>query len=147
MRNIGLPVAGAMSIASLLSLGGYLLPVSAIAQTRPTTPVYTPGSPLPRQTIYDCGNAGVITLTRHAKNLDRFTYRAVNTKGQKLIIRNGTGYASPERAVYTFYQKDAAFIVDQELNGKATLTTTGKGVKSTDFSCKLTKVIRSAPRK
>lgn len=152
MRNTRLP----MGAIAILSLGGYLLPVPAIAQTRPAPPqtqpappFYTPGAPLPKQTAYDCGNAGAVTLTRDPKNLDRFTYEGVNTKGKKLTLRNGVGYANPERAVYIFYRRgNLTTIVDQEPSGKTTMTTTGgKGVSDTTASCKVTKVTRSASRK
>lgn len=151
MRNAGLPTTGAIAIAGLLSLGGYLLPISAIAQPRSETPTYTPKDGLlPKQTVYDCGNAGAITLTRDAKNRDRFTYEAVNTRGQKLIIRNGVGYAGEDGAIYVFEQKDgpAQFVVIQDPNGKTRLSTGSKNSRNTaDFACKITKITRSAPRR
>jgi len=149
MQNAGLPVATAISIASLLTFGGGLLPIRAIAQPRLATPTYTPtGGLLPKQTVYDCGNAGAITLTRDDKNRDRFTYEAVSTRGQKLTLKNGVGYASREGAIYTFSQKNGStFIIGQEPNGKTTLTTSGKGISDTSFNCKITKITRSIPRR
>ncbi len=151
MPDAKLPVVGAIAI---LSLGGYLLPVTAIAQTRPSTPqtqpvppFYTPGAPLPKQTAYDCGNGGAFTLTRDAKNLDRFTYEGVNTKGKKLTLRNGIGSSNPERAVYIFYRtNNLTTIIEQLPDGKTTTVTTG-GKSDITTSCKVTKVMRVAPRK
>lgn len=125
---------------SLLAIGVCFIPAIAHANPQfPNQPIVI-SKLLPKVTSYDCGTVGAITLTRESTRRDRFTYEAVNTRGQTLSIKNGVGYGNATSTIYTFMTKDGSeFIVEEFPTGKATLTTSGKGVNSTSFNCTVVK--------
>jgi hypothetical protein len=135
-----------IALPGLAALGVCWVPAIAQPNPQPPNQPVVIAKLLPKVTAYDCGSVGAITLTRDSKNSDRFTYEAVNTKGQTLTISNGVGYGDPTSTIYTFLAKDGSeFIIEQFPTGKATLTTSGKGgVNSTSFTCTVTKASGTA---
>lgn len=88
----------------------------------------------PSKASYDCDTAGAITVTRQG-NSDRYTYNAVNSRGETLRIPNGTSYTDGSTRVYTFITGDTRFLVEDQGNGRATLSTSQGGGNYTTFSC------------
>jgi hypothetical protein len=134
-----------IALPSLAVLGAYWLPAIASASPQPTHPPFLISKLLPKKTAYNCGSVGAITLTRDEVNRDRFTYKAVNPRGQTMTITNGVGYGDATSIIYTFVAKDGSeFIIEEFPTGKATLTTSGKGgVNSRSFSCTVAKGTRA----
>lgn len=135
-----------IALPCLVVLGASCLPAIAHANPQPIKQPFLISRLLPKKTAFDCGNMGAITLTREPANHDRFTYEAVNTRGQTLTIKNGVGYGDNTSTIYTFVGKDGSeFIVEEFPTGKATLTTAGKGgVNSTSFNCTVMKASGTA---
>jgi hypothetical protein len=140
MKSVQRPSVNTIAAFSLLSLGTWFVP--AIASANPT---FIISKLLPKKTDFDCGTVGAITLTRDQKDHDRFTYNAVNSRGQTLTIKRGVGYGDDSSDIYTFVARDGSeFIIEKFRNGTATLTTSGKNnANSTTFDCKVMK----APKK
>lgn len=137
MNTLTQQVGRLITFSGLLSLGVCLIPAIARANPKPANPTFVISKLLAKTTAFDCGNMGAITVTAEANNRDRFTYEAVNTRGQTLMLKNGVGYGDSSSTIYTFLAKDGAeFIIQEFPTGQATLTTSGKeGANSTNFSC------------
>lgn len=88
----------------------------------------------PSRVSYNCDTGASFTLTRQG-NSDRYTYDAVNTRGQTLRIQNGTSYTDGSNRVYTFTTGDSRFLVETQGNSKATLSTSQGGGNYTTFNC------------
>lgn len=130
-----------IALPSLAVLGVYWMPEIASANPQPTHSPFLISKLLPKKTAYDCGSVGAITLTRDEVNRDRFTYKAVNSRGQTVTLTNGVGYGDTTSTIYTFVAKNGSeFIIEEFPTGRATLTTSGKsGVNSRSFNCTVRK--------
>jgi hypothetical protein len=130
------PLVNAIALPSLFVLAA-LMPTTVSANPKPVNPPFVISRLLAKTTAYDCGTVGSVTLTRDAVNHDRFTYDAVNSRGQTLTVKNGVGYGDATSTIYTFITKDGSeFIIEEFSTGKATLTTAGKsGVNANTFNC------------
>ncbi len=142
MHYPGKLLVNAIALPSLVILGTCSL--STIALAKPDANQNQPlliSRLLPQKTVYDCGSAGSITLTRDAQNRDRFTYEAVNSRGQTLTLKNGVGYGTKDGNIYTFIgQGGSESIVAEKPSGKTTLTTADKnGANGTTFNCSVVK--------
>jgi hypothetical protein len=135
-----------IALPGLAALGVCWMPAIVHANPLSSNQQFVMAKLLPKLTTYDCGTVGGIALTRDSKNRDRFTYDAVNSRGQTLTVKNGVGYGDAKSTIYTFVAKDGAeFIIEEFPTGKATLTTSGKGgVNSTSFDCTVIKATRAA---
>lgn len=91
----------------------------------------------PPRVSYDCDTAGAITVTRKG-NGTLYTYTAVNTRGEMLTVPNGTTYTDGSTRVYTFTTGDTRFLLEDQGNGRATLSTSQGGGNYTTFNCTVT---------
>lgn len=90
----------------------------------------------PIKASFDCDTAGAVTVTQEGdRNSDRYTYEAVNNRGETLRIPNGNSYTDNSSRVYTFTTGDTRFLIEDQGNGKATLSTSQGGGNYTNFNC------------
>lgn len=82
---------------------------------------------------YACENFAV-TLVEQGTGL--YTYEAVNAKGQKLTIKNGTHHRNEKRvSVYMFHKDDTEYTLKDFGRSKATLETHRHGDAKATFVC------------
>lgn len=109
------------TLASLLGAEAMLLLTSAHAVTPPEVPIRI-GQLQPWSQTYSCGKFA-ITLSQEGEG-DRYTYKAVNAKGQTLTITDGTQSGGRNySSIYTFNRSDGTeFVLEDYGGGKAALS-------------------------
>jgi hypothetical protein len=126
-----IPTSSKVGLTMFLIGAGLLIGLYSI---RATTSQAQQSQTEPARTSYDCDTGSSITITRQADQ-NRYTYDAVNTRGETLRIQNGTSYTDGSTRVYTFTTGNNRFLVEDKGNGKATLSTSQSGSNYTTFSC------------
>ncbi|MBD1842586.1 hypothetical protein H6F89_03985 [Cyanobacteria bacterium FACHB-63] len=129
-----LPTASKVGLTLFLMGAGLLLGLYSVRATTSQAQQNQSGS---STVSYDCDTAGVITVTRQGSS-DRYTYDAVNNRGETIRISNGTSYTAGTTRVYTFATGDTRFLIEDQGNGRATLSTSQGGDNYTNFNCTVT---------
>lgn len=118
MSNAKKQLVGSLEIASLLCAEVLLVPIAARATT-PKIPIRLSQLQQWRQT-YDCGN---FAITLSQQGTDRYTYEAVDAKGQKLTISNGTHHSGRNySSIYSFSNDGSEYVLEDFGGGKAALS-------------------------
>lgn len=132
--NINKPFLSLNMLASLLGAEAILLLTPAYAATSPEVPIRI-SQLQPWSQTYACGETA-ITLSQEG-GVDRYTYKAINAKGQTLTITDGTQSSGRNySSIYSFNGSDGSgYVLEDFGGGKAALSIGNYPDKGVTYDC------------